>query len=108
MSQAPSPVRRRTSPYAIFLALITIPIAITTLLGIAPLPLLPDVSALGQGIVQLATIVGALAVIIGVLNLISVHFRKLTAFSSVSAVYSGITLLTFIAVLVLHFLDVRG
>ncbi|HLY28522.1 MAG TPA: hypothetical protein VKQ72_19400 [Aggregatilineales bacterium] len=108
MSQSPAPVRRRASPYAVLLAAITIAIAIITLLGIAPLPLLPDLSGVGQGIVQLATVVAAIAVIIGVLNLISVHVRKVTAFNSMGSLYSGITLLTFVLVLALHFLEARG
>src|SRR5689334_3267626 len=98
----------RPNILAVLFAAITTPIALVTLLSLTPtLPLAPSLSALGQGIIQLATVVGAVAVIIGVLNLLSVHFRKLSA-SPVSALYSAITLLTFAAVLVLHFLEARG
>ncbi len=99
---------RRTSVAAVLLAAITIPIALVTLLSLEPVPLLPDMSGLGAGIIQLATVVAAIAVIIGVLNLLNVHLRKLTALSSISAVYSGVTVLTFIVVLGLHFLEARG
>src|SRR5258708_29990746 len=98
--------RRQISVITILLAVITIPIALVTLLSLAPLPLVPNLSGLGQGIIQLTAVVGAVAVIIGVLNLLSVHFGKLSSSPS-AAVYSGITLLTFAVVLVLHFLEAR-
>src|SRR6185295_18592922 len=98
--------RQRTSVTTILLAAITIPIALVTLVTLAPLPFVPNLSAVGQGIVQLATVVGAIAVIIGVFNLVGVHIGKLSG-SPVKAIYSGITLLTFAAVLVIHFLEVR-
>src|SRR5450432_3342159 len=99
--------RRQTSVAAILLAVVTIPIALVTLLSLAPLPLIPDLSNLGQIIIQLATVVGAIAVIIGVFNLLGVHLGKLGGSPS-ATVYSGITLLTFVVVLVLHFLEARG
>jgi hypothetical protein len=99
--------RRQPSVVAIFLSVITILIALVTLVSLAPLPLVPDLKGLGQGIIELATVVGAIAVIIGVLNLLGVHLGKLGT-SPVKAIYSGITLLTFAAVLVLHSLEVRG
>ncbi len=91
--------RRQISVITILLAVITIPIALVTLLSLAPLPLVPNLSGLGQGIIH--------AVIIGVLNWLSVHFGKLSS-SPGATVYSGITLLTFAVVLVLHFLEARG
>src|SRR5258706_3572594 len=99
--------RRQISVITILLAVITIPIALVTLLSLAPLPLVPNLSGLGQGIIQLTAVVGAVAVIIGVLNLLSVHFGKLSS-SPGATVSSGITLLTFAVVLVLHFLEARG
>ncbi len=54
---------RRTSVAAVLLAAITIPIALVTLLSLEPVPLLPDMSGLGAGIIQLATVVAAIAVI---------------------------------------------
>jgi hypothetical protein len=106
MSQTNRP--RRLSFNSILLAIIAIPIALVTLLALAPLPGLPDASPLSQTIVQIVTVAGAIAVIVGILNLLSVHLRKLAAMQSVSALYSGITLLTLIVVLVLHFLELRG
>jgi hypothetical protein len=89
------------------LALIVIPLALITLLSVAPAPFLPDISGLSDGIIQVATVVGAVAVIIGVLNLIMVHLGKLSK-PRVSSIYSVITVLTFAAVLILHFLELRG
>src|SRR5689334_10116396 len=99
--------RSRTTPGAVLLAAIVIPLALITLLSVAPAPFVPDVSSLSDGIIQVATVVGAVAVIIGVLNLIAVHLGKISK-PSVSSIYSIITLLTFVAVLVLHFLELRG
>lgn len=99
--------RRQMSISAILMSAILIPIALVTLVSQAPLPLVPDLSEVGQRIIQLATVVGAIAVIIGVLNLLGVHLGKLGS-SPVKAIYSGITLLTFAAVIILHFLEVRG
>src|SRR5215470_2402363 len=96
---------RRVNLGAILLAIITIPIALITLFALAPLPVLPDLSGLGDGAIQIVTVVGAVAVIIGVLNLLAVHLRKLFAQTSI---YSGITLLTFGLVLAVHALEVRG
>ena len=91
------------------LAAVTIPTAVITLLGIAKLDVLPvDLSGIGQGIIQIATVVGAVAVLIGILNLLMVHLRNTFRMSSISALYSGITLLAFIAVIVLHILETRG
>ncbi len=101
--------RRRTSISALMLAAVTIPTAVITLLGIAPLDVLPfNLSGIGQGIVQIATVVGAVAVLIGILNLLMVHLRNTFRMSSVSALYSGITLLAFFAVVILHILEARG
>jgi hypothetical protein len=97
---------------AIFLAAIASSCALITLLSLEPLPVLPEdmrsaASTIGQMLIQLVTVVGALALIIGVLNLIIVHIGKLSA-TPTSAVYSGITLLTFIALVVVHVLQRLG
>ncbi len=107
MSQSPAP--RRTSFNTILLAAIAIPLALITLITLAPLPgIVPDFSPLGQVIVQVVTVAGAIAVIVGILNLLTVHLRKLTQMQSVSSLYSGITVLTLVIVLALHFLEARG
>jgi len=103
--------RRRLQLGAVLLAAITIPLALVTLLSLEPLPLLPGTinavaGAIGQMLVQIVTVVGALAVILGVLNLLTVHGRKLGAFPGV--LYSGLMLLTFIAVLGLHIAEKLG
>lgn len=106
MSQSPAP--RRISPSAILLAAIAIPLALVTLFALAPFPGLPDLSSTSDVIVQIVTVAGAIAVIIGILNLLAVHMRKLARMQSASGIYSGIALLTFVVVLVLHFLEARG
>ena len=99
---------RRTSLSAVLLTVILVPVALITLVSLAPIPFVPDLSGLGAGIIQLATVVGAIALIIGIFNLISVHLRKITVSPSISSIYSGVTLLTFVIVLILHFLEARG
>jgi hypothetical protein len=106
------PVRRRTSLGSAALIAITIALALITLLSLEPFPFLPEgvrsgIAESGQIIVQLVTVVGAMAVIIGVLNLLGVHLRKLSQ-RSASALYSLITIVTLLALLVLHVLERFG
>ena len=65
------PRTRRTNLVAVLLSAITIPLAIFTLLGIEPLT--PSIGNIGQTLIQIAGVVGAIAVIIGILNLLNVH-----------------------------------
>ncbi|MEP7287622.1 MAG: hypothetical protein ABI947_17855 [Chloroflexota bacterium] len=104
----PSRVRRRRDLVSVLFAVISTVLALVTLLTLAPIPNLPDLSSLSQGIIQLAVVVGAIAVIIGVLNLLTVHIGKLSNLSSASAAYSGVIVVTFAAVLIVHFLELRG
>lgn len=105
------PPRRRTNLRAALLTALTVGFCIVTLLGIerfAPLPnavndLLGNVSRV---LVQLVTIVAALAVFLGVLNLLRVHSRKLRRFPQ--ALYSLSLILSLFAVVVLHFLERFG
>ena len=104
--------RRRTQLGAIFLAAIASSCALITLLSLEPLPVLPDdmriaAVTIGQMLIQLVTVVGALALIVGVLNLITVHIGKLSG-APTGAIYSAITLLTFIALVVVHILQRLG
>jgi hypothetical protein len=103
----PQRKRTTTSLGAVLLAIIVIPVAILTLLSVAPIPLLPDLSSLSNGLLQVASVVGAVAVIIGVLNLLAVHLGKLTK-PQISSIYSIIIVITFAAVLIVHFLELRG
>ncbi len=94
------------------LAAIAISFMLITLLSLEPLPFLPDALRngaidIGQILILLVSVVGALAVILGVLNLLGVHLRKLRGGGG-PAVYSAITLLTLVAVLALHFLERFG
>ncbi len=103
--------RRRTSFAAVILAAITIAVALITLVGLAPLPFVPDglkasISGTSQILVQLVTVTGALAVIVGVFNLLGVHLRKLSR--PPAAIYSLITILTLIAIIALHVLERFG
>jgi hypothetical protein len=93
---------------AIILAIIAISLAIITLLGLAPLPFLPAsvqqiMATTSQFLIQIVTVVAAFSVIIGVFNLLSVQFRKLRSFPT--GIYSIVTLLTFVFVIVVHLLE---
>lgn len=106
------PFARRPRIGAIILATITISLAVITLFSLEPFPFLREdlrlgASAVGQILVQLVTVVGAIAVIVGVLNLIGVHMRKIRPFSGTS-LYSLITILTLLIILALHILERLG
>ncbi len=95
-----------------FLTAITIALALVTLVSLEPLPFLPEalrtsISETGQILIQLVTVVGAIAVILGVLNLLAVHLRRIPQGAS-AALYSLITLVTFIALLALHLMERFG
>jgi hypothetical protein len=105
--QSPAP-RRRIRWGAILLAAIAIPLALVTLLGLERLPLLPDtvndgIAVISQSLIQLLAIVGALAVVIGVLNLTGVHLRSLRRMPN--GLYSMVTLATMLLIIVLHVLE---
>jgi hypothetical protein len=108
--QSPAP-RRRVRWGAILLAAIAIPLALVTLLGLERLPLLPDavndgIAVISQSLIQLLAIVGALAVVIGVLNLTGVHLRNLRRMPN--GLYSMVTLATMLLIIVLHVLERTG
>src|SRR2546421_10991425 len=101
---------RRPNLAAVLLAAITVSLALITLFSLEPPTFIPEgfrvaTINLGQMLIQLVTVVGALAVIIGVLNLLAVHLRKIRRVnggSAGSAVYSIIMLLTFLAIIIVH------
>jgi hypothetical protein len=104
-------VRRRPNIGSVILAAVAISLALITLFSLEPLAFLPDpvksaATAVGQILIQLVTVVGALAVIIGVLNLFRVHLGK--ASRSSSRIYSVIMLITFIAVIAIHVVERLG
>ncbi len=107
-----APTVRRGSRFGTaLLAAIAIAFTLVTLVSLEPLPFLPEAwkavaTDTGQMLILLMGVVGALAVIIGILNLIGVHLRKLSRPST--AVYSGLTVLTLVVVLVLHLLERLG
>lgn len=97
--------RRRLSPGTVLLVAILTPIALVTLLGLERFPLLPDslnngVGAISQVLIQLVTIIGAVALIIGILNLLLVNVRNLRR-----NIYGIFTLLTALGIIVLHILE---
>lgn len=103
--------RRRIRWGAILLAAIAIPLALVTLLGLERLPLLPDavndgIAVISQSLIQLLAIVGALAVVIGVLNLTGVHLRNLRRMPN--GLYSMVTLATMLFIIALHVLERTG
>jgi hypothetical protein len=109
---APRPTRRRTSLIAILLTAITVVFGVLTLIGLAPLPGVDDnttrsLSQLSTILIQLVTVVGAFALILGVLNLLTVHLNKFSS-SARGGLYSFVTLMTALLVVVIHLADRAG
>lgn len=106
------PPRRRISLATAILSALATALALITLLGLAPLPGVPEsastiLSQLSSILIQLVTVVGAIAVIIGVINLFAVHWNKLRA-GGRAAPYNLITLLVAILIVVVHLADRAG
>ncbi len=103
--------RRRVRLGSVLLAAIAIPLTLLTLFSLERFALLPDalnagINALGQILIQLVTIVGAIAVIIGIFNLCGAHLRTLRKFPN--GLYSLLTLLTLVLVVALRILERLG
>jgi len=108
---APKARTRRIRYGSVFLAAIAIPLALVTLFGMEPVNILPGdlssgVAGISQILIQLVTIVAALTVVIGILNLISVHTRNLGKMPS--GLYSLITLITMGLVVAVGILERTG
>ncbi len=106
------PPRRRFSLAAVVLGALATVLALITLLGLAPFPALPDTANLILGqlsslLIQLVTVVGAIAVIVGVLNLLSVNLKKVTT-GERGFPYSIATILAAVLVVALHLADRAG
>ncbi len=104
--------RRRVNIAAVILAALATSLALITLLGLAPVPALPEsingiLSQFSTLLIRLVTVVGGIAVIIGVLNLFAVHIGKLQKGGS-SALYSFVTVLAAVLVVVVHLADRAG
>lgn len=107
--RAARPPRRRLNLGAVLLGVLVALVALITLLGLAPPPALPEqyaipLTQLSALLIRVITIVGAIAVLLGVLNLLNVHFRKLTSRTRGSA-YSVFTLMAFFVVIIVHIAD---
>ncbi|MCS6872330.1 MAG: hypothetical protein RML95_08705 [Anaerolineae bacterium] len=103
--------RRRLRLGAALLAALTISIAVVTLLGLEPVPTLPPelnqtLSAFSQLLVQLAAVIGAIALFLGVLNLTRFHAAQLRKFPR--GLYSLLLLLTLFGVLIVRALERGG
>lgn len=110
MSASPQP-RRRLRLGAALLAALTIAIALVTLLGLEPVASLPPalnqtLNAFSQLLVQLVAVIGALALLIGVSNLVRFHAAQLRKFPR--GVYSLILLLSLFGVLIVRALERGG
>jgi magnesium-transporting ATPase (P-type) len=115
-TRTPRPPRattpRRFSFRAVLLGAICTITALITLLGLAPIPVVPEaynltLAQLSSLLVRFVTIIGAISVVIGVLNLLVVNVRKMGARSS-GAGYSLFTLLGFLIVLIVYVGDRVG
>lgn len=103
----PTP-RRRFRFGAVLLIVITIPLALVTLLGLEPLPLLPD--TVNQGalrisrlLLEVVSVTAAFAVFLGVLNLLRVHLGDIRRRGR--GLFSIFTVLTFLLIIVLRILE---
>ncbi len=110
MSASPQP-RRRLRLGAALLAALTIAIALVTLLGLEPVASLPPalnqtLNAFSQLLVQLVAVIGALALLIGVSNLVRFHAAQLRKFPR--SLYSLILLLSLFGVLIVRALERGG
>ncbi len=103
--------RRRLRLGAALLAALTIGIALITLLGLEPAAPLPaelnaTLSTLSQLLIQLVAVIGAIALLLGVLNLTRVHAAQLRKFPR--GIYSLILLITLFGVVLLRALERGG
>ncbi|MFQ3537206.1 MAG: hypothetical protein SNJ58_15195 [Aggregatilineales bacterium] len=103
--------RRRLRLGAALLAALTIAIALITLLGLEPVASLPPtfnepIGAFSQLLVQLVAVIGAVALLIGVLNLMRFHTAQLRKFPR--GLYSLVLLITLMGVLVVRVLERGG
>jgi hypothetical protein len=110
MSQSP-PTRRRFRIGTILLAAVTLPLALIILLGLEPLPLLPEAtnvaaSNLSRLLLEIISITAAFAVFAGVLNLLRVHLTNVRRGGR--GLYSLLTVLVFVLVIVLRVVERLG
>ncbi|MCC7208094.1 MAG: hypothetical protein IT323_12370, partial [Anaerolineae bacterium] len=109
--QPVAPRRRRVNLRAVVLAGIAIPLIVVVLLGLEPLPLLPAevnvaIGQMSQSLVQLLVVVGAIAVAIGILNLIGAQVRNVRRLPR--GLYALVTLVTMFSILVLRVIERAG
>lgn len=103
--------RRRLRLGAALLAALTIGIALITLLGLEPAAPLPaalnaNLGTLSQLLIQLVAVIGAVALLLGVLNLTRVHAAQLRKFPR--GIYSLILLIALFGVVLLRALERGG
>lgn len=104
--------RRRLNLSAVLLGAFATVLALLTLLGLAPLPVVPaafnnTLSQISTLLIRMVTVVGAIAVVIGVFNLLNVNVNKLTSRTR-GALYSFFTLFAFLLVIGVHAADRAG
>jgi uncharacterized membrane protein YhaH (DUF805 family) len=95
---------RRFRIINVFSAAIAASTAVLTIAGLYATSSLPE--SLAAILLQIIVVTAALAVLIGLLNLLSVHLRRMQDRER-GAVYSLFTIVSAIAVIVIHVLDVR-
>ncbi|PJF30585.1 MAG: hypothetical protein CUN51_07185 [Candidatus Thermofonsia Clade 1 bacterium] len=110
MSASQTP-RRRLRPLAALLVALTIGIAVLTLLGLEPVATLPaelnqTLSAFSQLLIQIVAVIGAIALLLGVVNLMRFHAEQLRKFPR--GLYSLILLVTLLGVLIVRALERGG
>jgi hypothetical protein len=111
MTQNQPAPRRRLRIRTVLLAALTIPLALITLLGLEPFPLLPEplsgaASTISRLLLDIVAIIAAFAVFAGVINLLRVHISNVRRRGS--GLYSILTVLTFLLIIVLHVVERLG
>ncbi|MBX3084802.1 MAG: hypothetical protein KF716_24420 [Anaerolineae bacterium] len=108
MQNQPAPRRRRLRLGTVLLAAVTIPLALVTLLGLEPFPLLPEPFSSAAGtisrlLLDIVAITAAFSVFAGVVNLLRVHVSNVRRGGT--GLYSLLTILTFLLIIVLHVVE---
>jgi len=104
----PTPAPRRLRLGEILIVSLTVVVALVTLLGLEPPPTLPaalteTARAISSGLIQIVTIVAALALVIGVANLLLANFTSVRKLPK--GLYNLATLIAFFVTLIIRGLE---
>lgn len=86
-------------------AVIAASTAFITIAGLSD-SLFPEAQVVAKLFIEIVIVTAALALLLGLVNLLTVHSRRMIKFER-GILYSGVTLVSAIAVIVIHALDLR-